>query len=237
MNKKAKAKRGRSGAGIGTLGRAGLGLALAIALVLSLAAAALLYLEQQRILQAETERAQTAAQGIASDVASQVKVRGAILDRFVREEGLARLLLAEQWDALKQQERRFKRLIPGVIRLRILPKEWDERDSEAMPPFSFASLDMLRGVEADGKPSPVELHYAGKAAQHLVMAVPVADDGGELVGVAHLAFAFDSVEQVLQALPGGDIPLQLRQQVPSRDALNLAGSQAAVTVQGRAAGQ
>ena len=236
MGRQTKARQKRSGGGIGTIGRAGLGLALLTGFVLLLAAAALFYLEQQRIHQAEIERARSAAQGLAADIGLETGFRRELLQRFVREEGLAGLLRGERWDRLKQLERRFKRLVPGVIRLRILPKEWDERDTAAMPPFSFASLDMLRMVERDGRPSPVEMLYAGKPSQHIALAVPVADDGGNPVGVAHLALGYQMLERLLQQAGGDDIPLWLRQRVQTREASRLLGSRAAAAVRGDPAG-
>ncbi len=223
MNEKAtKEERGgrRRKKGGGRLERAAGTLLLGVAVALVLALLALVALERQKSAEMAAENGRLAAAGVAARLGDDMRLRVAILDRYVREERLGRLLKKEKWKLIEQRTRRFKRLVPDVIRLRVLPKEWEEMDPGAEPPFGFAALEVLRTVERSGKPSVVEVHQLGKPFQHLVLAVPVRDDAGALVGVAHLALSFDVLRRVFRDT---GIQLQLRQQVPGRAAVAVTG--------------
>ncbi|HEB96825.1 MAG TPA: phosphomannomutase/phosphoglucomutase [Sedimenticola thiotaurini] len=221
-----KTKKGKKGAGKARgsrVSRALIALMLAIAGVLALAAVALFLLDRQQQEEAGTGRAEAAAAGLAGRLAAEMRLRTTILERFVRDMDLGTLLQQEKGDVLKRRERQFKRLMPDVLRLRVLPKEWDEMDTRADPPFGFAALEVLRTVERSGRPAPAEVQHPGKPYQHLVLAVPVPDRKGKLVGVAHLALRFELLRQALAENAGG-VPLQVRQQVPGREAVALTGN-------------
>lgn len=180
-------------------------------LIIAAAAAAVVFLQAQREQQLSLTQLHQISGGVAGRVAERVEHRRALLQGLSRSQSVRQPLLSEDADGLRQQERRLQQLLPAALRVRLLPKGWDRLDPDATPPMSYASLDILRGVERTGMPSPAEVHLFGTPQQHVAMAVPVfAADGGPLIGVLHAAYPFAALADTLTGLSdlAGRIELQ-----------------------------
>jgi len=179
--------------------------------IIAAAAAAVVFLQIQRDQQLGLVQLQQLTDGIAKRVAERVDNRRTLLLGLSRSEDIRQSLMSEDTPLLRQQESRLQQLLPAALRVRLLPKGWDELDADATPPLSYASLDILRGAERSGVPSPAEVHLFGTPQQHVAMAVPVfSEDGGPVIGVLHVAYPFATLTQTLAGLPdlAGRIELQ-----------------------------
>lgn len=207
-----KESRKKSGVGgTGTAGRLSFKLILALLVILSVVGSALYLLQLQGAKQRGMVQVEAVAQGIARKLSAVVNIHSGILTRFVQNPELAMALATEDWAGIRQQEIGLKHLLPEVDGVRFLPFEWDQLNPKANPPISFATLEMLRGVERSGKPSAAEVHQPGEAQPHIALAAPVLNDKtGETVGVAQLVLPIRILKAVFEdgLEYGGEIFLQ-----------------------------
>jgi phosphomannomutase/phosphoglucomutase len=73
------------------------------------------------------------------------------------------------------------------------------QDSSVIPPFSFASLEMMRRAQS-GSRTAAEVHLFGTDEQHVVMINSVADEGGEVIGFLHLSLDVSTIEQSMSGI-------------------------------------
>jgi len=233
MLKKSKKE---SGSG-GSAGRLSLKLILALLVIFLFVGAALYLLQQQGAKQRGLTQVEAVAQGIARKLSTVVTVHSGILARFVKNPDLAIALEAEDWKGLERQENILKRLLPEVDAVRFLPFGWDQRNAQANPPISFATLEMLRGVERTGKPSVAEVHQPGEAQPHIALAVPVLNNTtGNTAGVAQLVLPVQILKKVFEdgLKYAGEIALQ---QVVDSGRITLAESVPGATDRGEMDGE
>jgi len=235
------ARAGKKGTGKGR--RKGLGTVvkqvgvavIALALVLALVGLGFYLLQKQEGEQSMLEQARIGAEGVANRLSEYVTFHSSLLARYAQSPGLAELLQSENRDELMAQEQGLLRLMQGALRVRFLPLEWDSPDPEARPPFSFASLEMIRTVEQSGLSSPAEVHQPGSPHRHLALAAPIKNRDAVLVGVAHLVLAFEVLQRNVADRndPAGQFVVQ---QVIANGIVNLASNKDEAT-EGSAAGQ
>lgn len=148
---------------------------------------------------------------IAGRLADTVRFHYQVMEGFAENPRIGTLFLQEDISGLRQQETKLSKLLPSALKVRLLPKEWNEADNSSIPPLSFASLDLLRTVEKSGVSAPAEIHQFGSEYQHIALAVPVkSSTNGAVVGVLHLALPFKLITSVLKNIadPGGRVEIQ-----------------------------
>jgi phosphomannomutase/phosphoglucomutase len=87
---------------------------------------------------------------------------------------------------------------PDAWRVRLVPAGVDRVQDQALPPFGYAALDMVRRVEAGGDPAPAELHLFGQPEANVVFARPVRAAGSDAI-LGHLVVHY-RVEDLLSRL-------------------------------------
>jgi len=178
-------KKGKTGGG--TTSRLFIQLILALLAIFLFIGSGLFVLGQQGAKQRASVQVEAVAQGIARKLSTIFTIYTDAAARMVRNPGLVAALENEDWQEINSQQALLKQLLPEVDSVRLFPYEWDKLNEKASPPISFASLEMLRGVERTGKPSVAEVHQAGGAQAHIAMAVPVLNgNSGSIVGVVQL---------------------------------------------------
>ena len=218
---------------VGSAGRYFRTALLLVLLIMALATAAIIYLQAQQ-QQASTQlRVEAAAQQLAARVAGLIQARQGVLSGAAIDNRIVQQLLDEDQAGLEQSAQRVKRLLPGSLRVRLLPKGWDRLDSESNPPFSYASLDILRRAERSGEATPAEVHLAGTPDQHVALAAPVSAADGSVIGVLHAAFPFSLLQQAVAGLGAETGRLELQQMV-KQSPLTLVGAGPAGAVPGEA---
>ena len=218
--------------GGGSAVRLSLKLMLALLVVFAVLGAGLYLLQLQGAKERGKVQVEAVAQGIAHKLSAVVAIHAGILSRFVQNPELAAVLEAQDRDGIQRQENSLKRLLPEVDAVRFFPFEWDQLNPKANPPISFATLEMLRGVERTGKPSAAEVHQPGEAQPHIALAVPVLNSKtGETAGVGQLVLPIRVLQRAFEdSLEfGGAVGLQ---QVVDSGRITLAESAPGVTGQG-----
>ncbi len=211
MKNLAAKKSAKASATGGSAAKLSLKLMLALLIVFAAVGVALYLLQLQGAKQRGMVQVETAAQGVASKLAAVVSIHSAILVRFAQNSELATALEAENWLDIRRQEKILKRLLPEADAARFFPFEWDQLNPKANPPVSYATLEMLRGVERTGKPSVAEVHQPGQAQPHIALAAPVINGKtGETAGVAQLVLPVQILKRAFESSSeyGGDIGLQ-----------------------------
>ncbi|WP_428609367.1 phosphomannomutase/phosphoglucomutase [Sedimenticola sp.] len=201
-------------AGVGSASRY-FNVALLLSLVIIAAAAvAILYFQVQRDRELGLVQMQQVGGALAGRIAEREKIRRGLLLGLAKDAAVRGALQSEDVAQIGSQEQRLQQLMPDALRVRLLPKGWDQLEPDAKPPFSYASLDILRNAERSGQATPAEVHLFGKAQQHVALAVPVvAADGGPVVGVLHVAYPFAALRQTLDGMEGLSGRVELQQVV------------------------
>ncbi len=208
---------------------------IALALVLALVGLGFHLLQQQESEQSMLEQTRIGAEGVANRLSEYITNHSNLLTRYAQSPGLADLLKSGNQEELTTREQALLRLMQGAVRVRFLPLEWDRPDPAARPPFSFASLEMIRTVETSGLPSPAEVHQPGTPNKHIALAAPIKDGTGALVGVAHLVLPYEVLQR--NVTERNDSPgLLMVQQVIANGIANLSRNKGEV-IEGPAAGQ
>ncbi len=186
-------------------------LILPIVFVFILCGVALFYLQDDSKHQVVSNPDDLAA-AIASRLSDNVTLYSAALQSYLGRTRVSRLFLDEDKASLLQHERALTGLLPGILRVRLMPAEWDSKDRYTDPPLSFASFDLLRQVEKSGRPSAAEVHQLGTAQQHVALAIPVvAADSRMVVGVLHAALPFNPIRDALQSIKQTSGSLEVQQ--------------------------
>ncbi|MCP5417345.1 MAG: phosphomannomutase/phosphoglucomutase [Chromatiaceae bacterium] len=182
--------------------RLSLRLMLVLLLIFALVGVVLQLLQQQGERARGLVQVAAVAQGMANKLSTLLDLHRGILVRFVQNSDLAPVLEAEDWDAIGRQEAVLQRLLPEVDAVRFLPFEWDKLNPKAVPPISFATLEMLRTVERSRKPSLAEVHQL-QAQPYIALAAPVfKGKTGEMAGVGQLVLPMRVLHQLFD--PGSE---------------------------------
>ncbi len=172
------------------------------------------------------QQIRASAEGVANNIASQIRIYRQLLNAISQDRQLAALFAANDIDGLRAKGQALQRIMPGVEYVRLLPAGWDEQDTGIGPKLSFASLAMLRNVEGAGTVSGAEVHQFRTEQQHIAMAAPVIDvKDGRVVGVIHLSLPMDIINQAISAA-GSEAGLVNVQQLAGGNSLLLASSNA-----------
>ena len=91
--------------------------------------------------------------------------------------------------AIKAREAELQEAIPEALGVRLLGTDVGEPNYDAIPPITYASIEMMRKSAADGESPAPEVLLMGEKEQHVAVVTPlkVADDapviGHVLVGL------------------------------------------------------
>jgi phosphomannomutase / phosphoglucomutase len=171
-------------------------------LVLTLvAAAASLYFSQSLTQARASQQTRTGAEAVAAAIESINAERRKLIGELARQPQLAALFEAGDSRALKAEQARLTRLVPGVKQIRLLRVGTNETDTTLTPRLSYASLHLLRQAEKRDSVLLAEVHQFGTAHQHIAIAAGVrAEDGAEVVGVVHAAFPTDLLQTLIDSV-------------------------------------
>lgn len=203
-----KKKSPRSGVGLGTFSLINF---IAVAVITYLCVGGLFVLQGQLGTQKGGGQVQEVAEGLATRLSAEMSRYRKSLSSVATDPQLADLFAQEDEGALLSKEKELARFMSEALRIRLLPKGWNELDADAVPPLSYASLDILRVAERTKKVSTVEAHQFGTKGQHIALAAPVLSADGEVVGVIHAAYPANLLRGLMDAVPqyyGGRVELQ-----------------------------
>lgn len=111
-------------------------------------------------------------------------------------------LTAGDQTALEEHANRLRTLFPSVLRIRFITHGDDRLDETAVPPLSYACLELARIAEAGQEP-PVEAHLYGSKAQHVDLLRPVVGDK-DVVGSLLVTLDVTVLREWLRPLLSGE---------------------------------
>jgi len=156
---------------------------------------------------AEAEQETQAADKIAVPIAAIKKQ----LDTLAQDEAIVTLFAEADSVALESGGEQKQSEFESALKLRLLlPGEY-ETDREAMPPMSFASVDLLRRVEKSATSLAAEVHGGGGEGVHIALVSRVTDIDINLVGLLHLSMPLSLIESVTSTFDFPEIYIEIQQ--------------------------
>ncbi|HIF51132.1 MAG TPA: phosphomannomutase/phosphoglucomutase [Thiotrichaceae bacterium] len=156
-------------------------------------------------ISADAEKAKREAiEAKARDTATQVqKDLGLIKDRLsvlAREQQTISLFASGAEDtaliaAAEEKQSRFEQ----ALKLRYIKPKSYELDNASVPPFSYASIDMLKKAETRSQIN-TEVHLFGSPNEHIVMVERVTNNAFELIGLLHLSISINYFDELAKDL-------------------------------------
>ncbi|WP_127474560.1 hypothetical protein [Sulfurivermis fontis] len=184
---------------------------LLTSLITLVVVAALVYLQfslvglerRDAITHAETDR-------LAAVLAGRLRGYTDVIAAAGRAPAVVAALKAGDQTALDEHVARLRVLFPSVLRIRFIARGDDRLDENAVPPLSYACLELARTAEAGQEP-PVEAHLYGTKVQHVDLLRPVVGDK-EIVGSLLVTLDVAVLREWLRPLlNGGGGYVELRQ--------------------------
>ncbi|MBV2096959.1 MAG: hypothetical protein KUF80_18835, partial [Candidatus Thiodiazotropha sp. (ex Codakia orbicularis)] len=132
--------------------------------MLILTALAWSYLVYQNMMadQANQKRQmQSISQLVADAISTNIQQRLALIQGLAQQSGLMTLVTDADSAGLSGEQDRLTRLVPDVLRIRLLPAGYNEPDTSESPNMGYASLLLLRAAEKSDAAMPAELHQFG----------------------------------------------------------------------------
>ena len=156
---------------------------------------------------AKAEQKTQAADKIAVPIAAIKKQ----LQALAQDETIVTLFAEADSVALESEGEKKRSLFESALKLRLLLPGKYQTDREAMPPMSFASVDLLRRAEKSATSVAAEVHGMGGDGVHVALVSRVTDvDDTNLVGLLHLSMPLSLIESVTSKfdVPGTYIEIQ-----------------------------
>ncbi len=152
---------------------------------------------------------------ISTQAAGKVAVRIAAikkqLDDLAQDESVLTLFAEADTDALESEGEQKKTAFESALKLRLLLPGNYKTDREAMPPLSFASVDLLKRAEASKTNVAAEVHSFGNDGAHIAFVSRVTDADKKLLGLLHLSMPLSVVGSVASTFNFTDTYLEIRQ--------------------------
>lgn len=136
---------------------------------------------------AENEAKEKMARDIAAHVQKNVSGIKDKLAALAKDQAMVSLFVeSTEADALSLAADEKQSSFDNALKLRFLKPQSYEADSAAVPPLSYASIEMLKKAETSNHVN-AEAHLFGTPNQHVVFIERVVNDSFETVGLIHLS--------------------------------------------------
>ena len=180
--------------------------------VLVLAAGAIVFLQGKAENSVDTQGLRSTAEMLAGRLGDTLTQRVTVASGFVQDDYLVGLMRRESWGGVREQENLLRRLLPSLRDVHFLPLEADEKDGGSSLPLGFAALAQVNAVEKSGQVQPAEMHQYGSEKQNIAVALPIREElDSPMVGVAHLTFSPQVLEQAFLGVAQLDGKLEIQQ--------------------------
>lgn len=148
------------------------------------------------------------AQGIASTIHGYVQQMTHTVDRIANDPDFVRLGDLGNLGHLQALANERARFLPGLLRLRILPKDIDEPDKSQKPHMSFADLLMVK--DALNSTPPPAIHGHGTPHKHLAIARKIVVDD-RIAGIVLASYSVDQFRKTISAANLNEGAIELKQ--------------------------
>lgn len=187
---------------------------LPILLVGAVVLSALAVLALQAINSAGAEAARmsadSVAQSLARQLASDVRARRALMDLALADGSVAATLASRDASSIQQLSMALQKRLPGVLQVRLLGRDTNKPDHGGAAPMGYAGLDMVRNTIEGQRPSNAEVHQIKAGAPYLAMALPVVSDQ-QAIGALFVAWDLQPLTAIVAGSASFPGYLQLQQ--------------------------
>lgn len=185
--------------------------------LLGIASWSAVYLQMNALEQElASHQVQAGAEGLAGRLSEINLFRQDLLQAISSDSELSQLFIKQHERALQDREEQLKGMLPGAIRVRLLPVGIHEPDTRAVPPLGYASVEQLRLAEKQSGVLPAEVHQFGTPQQHISMVAAVRERGtGPVVGLIQALFTMDGLGTALNSLGDYAGRIEVRQVAPN----------------------
>ena len=150
----------------------------------------------------EEDRTRVITQITADRIAERLDTQKRTLRLLAKDPSVATLLASNQGEMLKTHiEWTLRPQAEEAQKILVLPKGYDVPDLKATPPLGYASLDLFRQIDRNGKETQFELHNPASQDSHIAVAFPVSDAGGGLLGYMYFALRHDWLARIIKEIP------------------------------------
>ncbi len=139
--------------------------------------------------QAGQESLQRDARQVAGAVARAVAKTVAAVDAAVQAPELVAQLEAGDGDALRASEAALAEAVPGTLGVRIIDTTLREPNYDAVPPITYASLEMMRAADESEEPPRPEVLLQGQPEEHIALLRALRTADGRVAG--HVLFGLE----------------------------------------------
>jgi len=133
------------------------------------------------------------------------------LKTLAQDESVLVLFAEADADALESEGEQKKAAFESALKLRFLLPGSYKTDREAVPPLSFASVDLLKRAEAAKSNVAAEVHSFGSDGAHVAFVSRVTDADKKLLGLLHLSMPLSVIESVASTFDFTDTYVEIRQ--------------------------
>ncbi|MES9970118.1 MAG: phosphomannomutase/phosphoglucomutase [Candidatus Thiodiazotropha sp.] len=200
---------------------------LGVIALLVVTAAVWAYLVYQNLTSTQAshkQQVESTAQLLAGSISSVLQQRMAQIQGLARQPGLGDYFDAFNEVELPAEQTRLARLVPDALRLRLLPKGFNDPDTNEMPNMGYASLLLLRKAEESDSVLPAELHQFGTPHQHIAIAGSISSDQvGDVAGIMHVAYSTDMLKELIGKLENLHGRIEVQQALSDKDPLVIVG--------------
>ncbi len=146
--------------------------------------------EQEEHRKQQESAARTFAQKIADRVRAMTSPINAAIDPIT----LGTLLNSGDDESVAAKADEISAADENVIQARVLEPGHSQIDYDASPPLGYATLDLLRRSEKDGKAPPMEVHLKGQDDEHIAVLRRIEGAEGVLLGHLIIYLKLDALK-------------------------------------------
>jgi phosphomannomutase/phosphoglucomutase len=147
----------------------------------------------------------------ADKVADRIAAIKKQLNDLAQDQVVVKLFTEADIDALESEGEQKKTAFESALKLRLLLPGKYKTDREAVPPLSFASIDLLKRAEASVSNVAAEVHSFGNDGAHVALVSRVTDTDKKLLGLLHLSMPLSVIESVTSIFNFAETYLEIRQ--------------------------
>ncbi len=148
--------------------------------------------EREEYLEGQESEARTFAQKLTSGLRSIT----APLDAAIDPVTLGALLNSGDDEGIAAEIAEITAVDANVINARVLKPGHSQIDYDRAPPLGYATLDLLRRSEKDGKAPPMEVHLKGQDDEHIAALHRIEGAEGVLLGHLIVYLKLDALQAV-----------------------------------------
>ncbi len=166
--------------------------------------------------QAKQARTETLAKGISLNISSYLNILQQSIDGIAQSPEVIAALESQNKSIIINTEKKLEKIIPFVLKIRLLPANINEIDNSNTPHMGFADLEMIHEtLLAQQKPGI----QGEDQHRHLAITSKVSNDG-EVLGTILASFPFDFVKNTVNQITSKDTVIEVKQ---DRTLLAMAG--------------